>query len=427
MTEDFAAAGGVADTVTLRGVHAYLMAHGWTRTGRYRIDRGDVYGRSESRETVLVPASTRFADFPVRIRQLAEILARTEDRRPSAVLVDLSLAAVDLIRVRLPRAHDDHSLALDAGIELLSESRMLLLAAACSALRPQRRFRAGRHERASTYLAGVRLGQTEPGSFVVNLLVPVAPPLAEDPIRLTCSSPPSNAAPTGTLVTGLRAAREATDLVNRGDGIQAFDQRVADGVSANLCTAAATLIDVGGGLEVSVSWALTRPANDEHDERRETVDFRPADAPVLHEAAQILSARQERVDEHIEGYVSALARAQSDPEGRATIKAPHNEELAWSASGESRGRSERDRRDDHGEVAWPCRSELDEAIYPTGRAVTDEEMDGLSIKRDAFHGDGTHRRHTDVGHGRLQPLRVQQDNQGARHSIERRARRRPAA
>ena len=310
----------IADTVTLRGVHAYLVAHGWTKTGRYRIDRGDVYGRSDSRETVLVPASTRFADFPVRIGQLAEIVARTEDRRPCAVLADLSLAAVDLIRVRLPRTHDDHSLALDAGINLLSESRMLLLAAACSALRPQRRFRAGSHERASTYLAGVRLGPTEPGSFVVNLLVPVAPPLAE-PDQTHLFEPPFERRANRTLVTGLRAAREATDLVNRGDGIQAFDQRVAEGVSANLCTAAATLIDVGGGLEVSVSWALTRPANEEHDDRRATVDFRPADAPVLHEAAQILGARQERVDERIEGYVSALARAQFDPAGRATIKA----------------------------------------------------------------------------------------------------------
>ena len=164
------------------------------------------------------------------------------------------------------------------------------------------------------------MGQTEPGSFVVNLLVPVPPPLAE-PDQTHLFEPPFERRANRTLVTGLRAAREATDLVNRGDGIQAFDQRVADGVSANLCTAAATLIDVGGGLEVSVSWALTRPANEEHDERRATVDFRPADAPVLHEAAQILSARQERVDERIEGYVSALALAQSDPAGRATIKA----------------------------------------------------------------------------------------------------------
>ena len=53
MTDDITA-GVVADTVTLHGVHAYLVAHGWTKTGRYRIDRGDVYRRSDSRETVLV-------------------------------------------------------------------------------------------------------------------------------------------------------------------------------------------------------------------------------------------------------------------------------------------------------------------------------------------------------------------------------------
>ena len=33
------------------------------------------------------------------------------------------------------------------------------------------------------------------------------------------------------------------------------------------------------------------------------------------------------------------------------------------------------------------RSELDEGRYPTGRQVSDEQMDTLSIKRDAFHGE----------------------------------------
>jgi len=33
------------------------------------------------------------------------------------------------------------------------------------------------------------------------------------------------------------------------------------------------------------------------------------------------------------------------------------------------------------------RSELDERSYPTGREVTDEQMEGLSIRKDKFHGD----------------------------------------
>ena len=312
-------AGAVAGTITPLGVRAYLAAHGWKNAGAYRVDRGDLCRRSDDRETVLVPASTRFADYRIRLLQLAEAVGRTEDRRPSAVLADLSLAAVDLIRVRLPRAHDDHSLALDAGVDLLSGSRRLLLAAACSTVRPQRRFRAGRNERASTYVADVRLGHTEPGSFIVNLRVPVSPSLAE-PEQAHLFPPPFERRATCTLVTGLRAAREATDLVNRGDHVRAFDERVPEGVSANLCTAAAELIDVGGGLEVSVSWALTRPVNEEHDARRAIVTFEPADAPILREAAQILSDRHERVDERIQGYVSKLARDRSEPEGRATIK-----------------------------------------------------------------------------------------------------------
>ena len=33
------------------------------------------------------------------------------------------------------------------------------------------------------------------------------------------------------------------------------------------------------------------------------------------------------------------------------------------------------------------RSELDEGSYPTGRKVSDDQMEGLSIKRDKFHGE----------------------------------------
>ncbi len=39
------------------------------------------------------------------------------------------------------------------------------------------------------------------------------------------------------------------------------------------------------------------------------------------------------------------------------------------------------------ETGLSIRSELDDGSYPTGRKVTDEQMKGLSIKRDKFHGE----------------------------------------
>ena len=312
----------LAESVTPLGVRAYLAANGWTKLGPYHGDTGDVYClREDERESVLVPASTKFADYVTRLMQLAETLGRVENRGQSTVLTDLSLAEVDLIRVRLPKTYDDSSIPLSAGVDLLDESRKLLLAAACSASRPQRLFRAGRNQKAAAYIDHVRLGQTEPGSFVVNLLAPVTPSLTKAESAQTPSLDPFERRVAHMLVSGLRAAREATELVNRGEDVAAFEERVCKGVSANLCQATANLINTGGGLDVSVSWALTRQPHENETDERAAVVFAPSDAAVLEEAGRILSHRQERCDERIEGYVSALARDKFKHKGRATIKA----------------------------------------------------------------------------------------------------------
>ena len=310
----------LARAIGLRGVHAYLSANGWRRADDLRRETADVYICAEDeREAAIVPASEEYGDYGVRIYQIAEQIGRVEGRRRQAVLADLSLAEWDLVRLRLPTAHADTSVRLADGAAVLEESKKLLLAAACSADRPQRMYRAGRNRRATDYLDRVRLGHTEPGSFVINLLAPVAPGLGEQGTLLP--EEPFERRVTRKLVSGLRASRRAMDRVNRGVGaIGDFESRLCEGISANLCQSVARLTEAGEGLEVSVSWAMTRPA-DGAAERRAAIAFRPLDVAVLDEAARVLSDRQERTDEEIEGYVSRLARDKTDPTGTATIKA----------------------------------------------------------------------------------------------------------
>ena len=314
----------LARTVGLRGVHAYLKANGWARVDSPRREAADIYVWPEDdSEAAIVPASEQFADYGTRIYQIAEQLGRVEGREMFSVLTDLSRADSDLVRVRLPNAHEDHTVKLADGATVLEEAESLLLAAACSADRPQRMYRAGRNKRATEYLSKVRLGQTEPGSFVINLLSPVSPRLVgqatmfpEEPEE------PFERRVTRKLVSGLRASRRAMDEVNRGAAdISGFEERLAEGISANLCRSVARLTEVGGGLEVSVSWAMTRKPDDPKTSKRVAVDFMPPDVAVLDEAARVLSDRQERTDEEIQGYVSRLARDKADPQGTATVKA----------------------------------------------------------------------------------------------------------
>ncbi len=309
----------VARAISLRAVHAYLSANGWVREEPWSTT-ADLYGWPQVEgEVAIVPTSEECADYGTRIYQIAGQIAGVQGRTRGNVLTELSLAESDLVRLRVPSAFADDTVRLTDGAAVLAEARNLLLAAACSTERPQRMYRAGKNKRASEYLRQVRLGHSERGSYVINLLSPVAPSLRQGGLLLPPKDPFERQV-TRQLASGLRASRQALDRVNRGVAdIAEFDGRLDEGISANLCRSIAGLTEAGDGLHVSVSWALTRPDPDEHE--RVTVSFRPPDVAVLQEVGRALSARQERTDEEIQGYVARLSRDQSEPEGVATIKA----------------------------------------------------------------------------------------------------------
>ena len=173
------------------------------------------------------------------------------------------------------------------------------------------------------FLSKVRMGHTEFGSLVINLISPVAPSL--DKSAMLFSEDMFDEAferrVTRKLASGLFASRQAVDKVNRSNAdIGEFESRIRDEISSNLCQYIASLVQAGRGLKIDISWAITRPV-DPDCMKRSTIPFGTRDVPVLREAARILSDRQERIDEEIYGYVSRLKRNKGDPIGTVTIKA----------------------------------------------------------------------------------------------------------
>ena len=304
--------------VSVRAMRAYLEGQGW----RHIEEQGNsafIYGLEDRNEELLVPI-VPLADYDRRMMDILETLSEVEQRDGSAILRDVSLSEFDLVKVRLPEVSEDGSIPASTGVTLFQESRNLLLAAACSALRPQRAFRAGGNREATEYMRSVRLGQTEAGSFTVNLMSPVPPPLIRhgDPGADDYSDPYARRV-TNTLMSGLKSISQAVASVNGGDDIEAFEKRVREGVSANLCDAIANLLESENqeSLDISVTWSPIRPGL----EQPSRVRFVAPDSNVLKEASNILRDRQEREGEHLEGYISSLARGQAQRQGRATLKA----------------------------------------------------------------------------------------------------------
>lgn len=312
----------ITDTAALRSITpaalvAYVVTEGWTKTESFG-DHSDVYERRNSPELIL-PGTDSLGDYPEVVSSILNALSAEEGRDELQLFRDLVGADRDVIRVRAPEADDDGSVSIDAGVELVAQARDMLLAAACAAKDPRAAYRAGKVKDAATYMDRVRLGQTEQGSFIVTLLAPVPPAL--DKLNQESFWPTEMAEPferkvTRTLAKSLDAARRAAESAVRGNGMVAFHEAVGSGVNANLCDALATLIDKGDGLEVSVTWARTRPT----PERRKIVQFSESEGEIFREAASRFRSLEPRPDETLTAFVVALDRQPDAGEGKVSLK-----------------------------------------------------------------------------------------------------------
>jgi hypothetical protein len=304
--------------VSVLSIHAYLRAEGWMK-GDDLGNRGVVYtGPSEAE--VFAPGSDRLGDYSAAVSSVIETIARIEERDETSVYRDLIASDRDVIRFRAPDAEDDGSISLLAGVDLVQQSRDALLAAACSAGGPQRYYRSGSNTKATEYLRSVKLGQTEHGSFVVNLFSPVPPQLADasqPELWPELAEDPFPRQVTRTLAGSIEALVGALGAVARGGDIEAFEGVVHKGVSSNLCQAIAGLIKDGSGLDFSLSWARTRPVPQPRYRRQ----FSEADSEILSEAAKVLKERQSFNNEVLRGYVTGLKRDVQPTDGSIRLKA----------------------------------------------------------------------------------------------------------
>jgi hypothetical protein len=309
----------IVDTGALRAIspqalRAYAQAEGWAPVEPYG-SHSHVYVKAGFE--VIIPGVSSLGDYPNVVAELLAIFSRAEGRDEFLVYRDLATSDRDVVRVRSPDADEDGSVRIEAGVDLIAYARDLILSAACSAWSPRPVYRAGRVKQADDYMSRVRLGQTEQGSFVVALFAP-APPALERPAGLwpTESDEPYERLVTRRLAGGLDAAANGIERFNLGGGIADFERGVPLGLSANLCEAAANLSARGDGIEVSITWARTRPA----PQARWSRTLSRADGEMLLEVARVFHERQPRPDEAIEGLIVKLARDAQEFDGRVTLK-----------------------------------------------------------------------------------------------------------
>lgn len=299
---------------------AYARGEGWTKIDAYGR-HADIY-IAEDRPEILLPRTDRLVDYASVVSRLMGIFGEVTQQDELTIYRDLVGADYDVVRVRMIGRQNGDSVLLDEGVELVSQAREMLLAAACATTMPQPVYRAGANRKAIEYMKRVRLGQTEHGSFAVKLMAPVPPTLQtlSNEAWARFDDEPHERQVTRRLVQALEASRDAAELAHSGDGTPAFESAVARGVSANLCKALARLTGQSDRLEVSVNWAKTRPT----PESRRCISFSESDAGAFNEAARALRAKKPEPDVILFGTVHRLKRDEHNIDGQVTFKVDIN-------------------------------------------------------------------------------------------------------
>lgn len=303
---------------------AYLRAHHWVLDEHYE-DRESFWTQEDgpnSETELLLPLRIDFRDYALRVSDALETLEIVERRPRNYILKDIMTAIFDVVRVRVDSPNSrDGSLILDAGIILFDNTRKMVTSAARATYEKRAQFIANMPDQVSDYLRKVRIGQTERGSYIVNILSPV---VSESEEQQLFSTEPYEQADSfdqrvmKTLADGLEATHLAAEESVRDPYYKNFEDAVQSGVSANLCEAIAKIGQSGenSGVEIDVRWSLVRPAQEETTRK---VYFSATDIPVIEEAGRRLRSTPSR-EEHIRGYVTKLAREKRiGGEGSVTI------------------------------------------------------------------------------------------------------------
>ncbi len=280
---------------------SYLAATGWTR--RPETWRGASIWDGQGGHEALVPARDGLDDAEDRAWELLHVLAKVEGRPIEDIAEDIASPTTDAPFFRtFPADLPTGYIGLTAGLRALQGVRTVLDAAGRAEIEGTRAAFSGTHPSAvGNLLDQVRLGPSKRGSYVLTLRVPVEEPAQSE--LWTEAAPLARRALT-RLLRAITAAHAATMDVREGGDFSAFDETIAEGVSANLCRG---LSDLAGPqrrqpFEIGFRWAWAVPS----DLVPTSVTFPEGAGAVMFEAAKQLERLAAGGQARITGVIESL-------------------------------------------------------------------------------------------------------------------------
>ncbi len=306
-------------------IAGYLTSQGWVNSGSLGKFASVWHREEESLQhlEIVEPLDRSLRDYENRVVDLIAVLSGFEGRPFLDVVSDVSRFYADVIKIRV--AHDDvegGSIPLNDGVLLFEKAKDLLVSAVRATFSKRRYFGGGKlPEDITDYIESMRLGQTEHGSYVVNMIAPIK--LVDDgqgdDLKVSVSRAVSN-----TLAKSLTALDASVKAYKLSGDESTFDGAIQYGVSANLCDALVGLSGEAHSRNVRVTVSLSKAEEELEDLEREH-DFEPSMIEYIQQASNYYKERYVIANKTVSGLVTKLSYDDGDDFGKVTIDALVND------------------------------------------------------------------------------------------------------
>lgn len=311
----------VIQSLDLVNLKKYLVSKGWVNDNNLG-NLASIWHREENQLDdfeLILPNTNSVKDFRQRIIDVFNVLMDFENRQLEEILNEVNNFHSDLIKIRVVHEDvEDGNIPIDDGIQLFENAKNLILSVIRSTYEKRKYFSGGNlTEEVSSYLKNVRLGQTEHGSYVVNIIAPIyfTDSNQEDVIKKSVTRLVSE-----TLTKSLTSLDSVILEFKNTSRNDIIDKSVEKGVSANLCDALIGLSGKSKSRDVSISVSMSSIEANNEDLQFE-YNFSSNNVQYLQKASDYFKGGNLIIkDKTISGYVIKLMHKEETEFGEIEIE-----------------------------------------------------------------------------------------------------------
>jgi hypothetical protein len=220
----------------------------------------------------------------------------------------------DTVKIRI--IHDDvkyGTIQLDDGLKLINGAREMMSSSANSVIQKRKLFVGKMHNSTKGYVDHLRLGQTEIGSYIINVYSEIRKPDVPELFEQISYDRKVSM----QLINSMEAMDELVEEYEKTRKIEVFDEAVNSGISANFCK---SIIDLSGSeYEHEVKLEIQLNESIKIADKKYEFEIPTKTIPILQKGYDYLVEKNQLDQIELIGFVFKLSRDEDEESGVVNI------------------------------------------------------------------------------------------------------------